>query len=310
MVVEQESVVDTSERDSRRVPGKIFAYILIFIATLSWGANMVVAKVALREFSPFVIGPLRIFWAGIIFCLLGVRVFRRRGNLYRRDGKMLFGLAVVGPVMTHLFFVTGMNLSSPFHAGLIYALGPVLVLLMASRLGMEPLTMAKITGATVAFGGVAMLGSGEPPLQQENVWIGDLLLFCGASSFSIYTILAKRAAAKYDTMTLNAFTYLIAAVLVVPFLVMTLPGARLQDVSAVGWAAAGFVLLFGAIIPYLLYYKALARLTAGRVAFFSYLEPLIAGGGSALLLHEAITLRMILAAVLILGGVYLAERGR
>ena len=310
MVVEQESAVDSPQRDSGRIPGKASAYILIFIATLSWGANMVVAKVALAEFSPFVLGPLRIFWAGVIFCLLGLRVFRRRGNLYRRDGKMLFGLAVVGPVMTHLFFVTGMNLSSPFHAGLIYALGPVLVLLMASWLRMELLTPAKIAGAMVAFGGVALLGSGESPLNQENFWIGDLLLFCGACSFSFYTILAKKAAAKYDTLTLNAFTYLIAAVLVVPILVATLPGARLQDVSPVGWAAGCFVLIFGAIIPYLLYYKALARLTAARVAFFSYLEPLIAGSGSALLLHEAITLRMGLAAILILGGVCLAERGR
>ena len=52
--------------------------------------------------------------------------------------------------------------------------------------------------------------------------------------------------------------------------------ARLPPVphaGAVAWLAAIYMALFPSVIAYLIYYYALARMTATRVSAFSYLQP-------------------------------------
>jgi drug/metabolite transporter (DMT)-like permease len=63
-------------------------------------------------------------------------------------------------------------------------------------------------------------------------------------------------------------------------------------------------------LGYVLWYAALRGLTATRAATVQLAVPVLTGFGGALLLDETVTLRLVLAAVLILGGVAVAVRGK
>ena len=56
------------------------------------------------------------------------------------------------------------------------------------------------------------------------------------------------------------------------------------------------------VVPYILSSWALARTGASRVAVYVFLQPLIASALAILVLKETLTLRTIVAGVLILGG--------
>jgi drug/metabolite transporter (DMT)-like permease len=77
------------------------------------------------------------------------------------------------------------------------------------------------------------------------------------------------------------------------------------------WDVAGAILAIvsGAVasgLGYVAWYAALGHLTATRAATVQLAVPVIAAAGGVLLLAEPISARLILAAVLILGGVGLA----
>jgi drug/metabolite transporter (DMT)-like permease len=59
-------------------------------------------------------------------------------------------------------------------------------------------------------------------------------------------------------------------------------------------------------LGYAAWYAALAGLTATRAALLQLVVPVLAAAGGAMFLHEAVTFRLLVAAALILGGLWLA----
>ena len=68
--------------------------------------------------------------------------------------------------------------------------------------------------------------------------------------------------------------------------------------------------LLPSVICYLIYYYALARMEASRLAAFSYLQPLLAVAFGVLILHEHITFGLVVSGLVIFAGVYITERAR
>ena len=67
--------------------------------------------------------------------------------------------------------------------------------------------------------------------------------------------------------------------------------------------------LFPSVVAYLIYYHALAHMTASRVSAFSYLQPVFASLMGLFILGESLGAPVIAGGAVILAGVYLAERG-
>jgi drug/metabolite transporter (DMT)-like permease len=64
------------------------------------------------------------------------------------------------------------------------------------------------------------------------------------------------------------------------------------------------------VICYLIYHYALVRMEASHLAAFSYLQPLLAIVFGVLLLHEHVTLGLVVSGAVIFGGVCITERAR
>ena len=65
------SNMESQNRSNRNLPGVIIAYFLIYVV---WGSTYFFIGVALKDFSPFLLGALRFTAAGII--LLGICYLR------------------------------------------------------------------------------------------------------------------------------------------------------------------------------------------------------------------------------------------
>ncbi len=284
-------------------------HLLMLLATVSWAANMVALKDALQGLTPLALVQIRVLGAALLFAVIFAGW---RGHpplkLARGEWRVMLLLALYGVTFNQLFFVGGLSRTSVAHAGLIVALGPVVVLVLACLLGMESLTAIKVVGMLVSFGGVAILTAGKVRQQASAYWKGDLIVLAASVVFAFYTIQVKKVADRYDPITLNAVTYAIGAVLVMPFAAPALLKARWDVLkSPVLWPVA-YVIVFGSVVPYTIYAFAMTELSASRVAAFSYLQPVIASALGLWLLAERLTWSVVMGGVLILLGVFLTER--
>jgi len=81
-----------------------------------------------------------------------------------------------------------------------------------------------------------------------------------------------------------------------------------RSLSTAGWGSVLFLGIGCSGLGYLLWYGALSRLPASRVASFLYLEPLVTLVAAATILGEPIEAATVLGGLLVLTGVLLIQR--
>jgi drug/metabolite transporter (DMT)-like permease len=291
-------------------PNKTVASGLMLLTTFFWACNIVAGKMALTGFSTLALAQLRMAATALIYCILYVsfRGFPSR-RPSRRQWLILLLMALNGVTLNQIFYIGGLARTSVTHAGLIQAIGPVMVLLLACVLHVERFTLRKLAGMGICFAGVAVLlmeGAGG----RGAYWTGDLMLIAAAGVFASYTILMKEVAPLYDTLTINALVFGLGAVLLVPFCASATSRVSWHQISGRAWFGLGFMVLFGSLIAYLIYGFALQELAASTVASFSYLQPVMAAALGVWLLGERVTGPAVVGGAVVLVGVYLTERAR
>jgi len=286
-------------------------HLAMLLVTFCWASNIVAGKEALTGFGPMALAQLRVSGAAVVYVavLLGSRGWACL-DLSFREWLRLGLVAVNGITLNQLMFIGGLARTSVAHTGLIVATGPVMVLVLACLLRLETLTVLKFAGMLISFGGVAVLTAEKARGANGGYWAGDLILLAGSAVFAYYTILVKEVAGRFDALTLNALTFGMGALLMLPFSAPSLLRVAWMHLPARAWSGLAYMVILGSVVPYLLFAWALTELAASRVAAFNYLQPVIATGLGIWLLAERLTTKVVAGGVLILVGVYLTERER
>jgi drug/metabolite transporter (DMT)-like permease len=185
----------------------------------------------------------------------------------------------------------------------------MLVLILASLRGLERMTAPKAVGMAIALAGVAALKVFEPASARGATWSGDFFIFLAGLFFAIFTVSGKEATQRFSSATVNTFAYVGGGLALAPVVLWGASRHALAHVSAAAWLSMLYMALFPSVLAYLIYYHALARISASRVSAFSYLQPVFATAMGVAILGESLGASVIAGGLVILCGVWLAERG-
>ncbi len=250
------------------------ALLALFVVNLIYGVNYVVAK----GLMPDAIGPsgfilLRAIGAVLLFWL--VRVFRPE-PVAMQDALRLVLCAVFGVALNQLMFFQGLMRTTPIHASVIMLATPILVLVGSGVLLGERITLRKLNG--VAFGTAGALGIIfiRAPEGGAASPLGDLFILINAASFAIYLVMVKPLMAKYTAITIMSWSFLIGALLVLPFGAHELAEVHWQALTPAQLGAMAFVVVMVTFVAYLLNTWALRHVEASVVGTFIYLQPILA----------------------------------
>jgi drug/metabolite transporter (DMT)-like permease len=123
-------------------------------------------------------------------------------------------------------------------------------------------------------------------------------------AWGVYSLRGRGATSPLADTTGN---FIRAVPLILAVLLLSLNGMHLTQTGIL------LAVLSGAIasgVGYVIWYAALSGLTATRAAIVQLSVPVLAAWGGVVILAEDVSLRLILAAALILGGIALAIAGR
>lgn len=286
-------------------------HLLMLFVTICWASNIIAGKESLRCFGSLALAQLRVLGAAAIFSIAFVSSGRlRRLRLSRRDWRFLTAIGATGIALNQLTFIGGMARTSVAHTGLIVALGPVLVLIIAVMIGLESITASKLMGMLVAFSGVGILTLDKAGQGPGGHWVGDLLMLGSIAVFAAYTILMKEVASDFDPLTLNTLAFGLGAIMMLPFCSHAVLMTNWASINRAAWGGLAFLVVFGSVISYSLFAYVMTELAASRVAAFNYLQPVIASALGIWVLSERLTSKVLIGGSLILLGVYLTERER
>ena len=292
---------------SRPAPG---VYVLVVLMLLIWGGNYVAAKLVFREIPANIVICLRSIVAGTLMIpIYWIEARKRPPVLTWAELRLLMALGLGGITTNQVFWTLGVERTTVIHSSMIMATTPLWVLLIAAVMGMEKITAAKAGGMAIAMTGVVLLqilrsrnSTGEATL------LGDFYVLICALALAGMTAWAKRHKPLSGGIAVNAVGYAGGALLLGPFLPFVAKGFHFGNVSAKAWLAILYMGLFSSVIGYLIYYYALARMPASRIATFQYLQPVFASGLAVILLNEHLGGGALAAGAIIFTGVFVTER--
>jgi len=280
---------------------------LLLLMVAFWSGNYIAGKIALREMPPLLLAGLRIGLAGVL--MAPIYAASRRPVYARGAVRKLALLGIFGVTLNQVFFLVGLSRTSVAHAAILIGLTPIQVLLLACWRGQERMTTAQAMGMLVALAGVALLKGFESPNAAGTTWLGDLIVLLGGLAFAIFTVFGKEMTTQYSAVTMNTFGYVGGALALAPVTLWHAARHALANITTGAWLAVVYMALFPSLIAYLIYYYALTHIAASRVSALSYLQPVFATAMGVAILGEPVSLLVIAGGLVILSGVYLAERG-
>jgi drug/metabolite transporter (DMT)-like permease len=266
-------------------------YGLTLLALIAFAGNSLLCRFALKytAIDPASFTSIRIISGAVVLWLIvRVRTGNRRLEGYWRSAFSLFAYAAA-------FSFAYIDLTAATGALLLF--GAVQTTMIGYGLSHgERFSGRGMAGFALALSGLVALllpGLAAPPL------ISSLLMLGAGIAWGIYSLRGKGAG---DPTAVTAGNFARA----VPF-ALSLSLAMLPW-SSIDAAGARYAMLSGAIasgIGYVIWYTALRGLNATEAATVQLSVPVIAAIGGILFLGEPVTLRLLLCAVAILGGVAL-----
>ncbi len=273
---------------------------------------MLVARWSADWFPPHALA----FWRWLValapmLALSGGVLWQRRAEV-RREWRDLLVLGALGMWVCGAFVYIAARTTSATNIGLIYAMVPVLIMLIAAGVFRERLSGAQVTGAGVALAGVlAIVLKGDPGnLARLAFTAGDLWTLTAATCWAIYTVWLRFRPSRLDPFARLAAITAAGVLVLVPFTVVE---TLVVGPPAFEWRTVAAVLIV-ALLPGFGAYQAwswlMREIGASRTALVLYLTPLYTALLAWVLLGEAPHWYHAAGAALVLGGVYLAGRPR
>lgn len=257
-------------------------------------------KLALATIPPMVLAAFRVVAASLVLGL--VRRLSLGERIARGDRKGVLLFALLGVSLNQVLFIQGLSLTTAINTTILTAMIPVYTLVAASLLGRERLTARAGAAMLLAGTGALLLLKTESFDWRNQYFRGNLMLITCGISYSFYLVLSRPILARYRVLTVVSGVFAYGALPIVLAAAPALARFSSRRVTAVGWASLAAVIVFCTVLPYFWNSWALARTHASRVAFYIFVQPLIASSLAIAVLGERLTLRTAAAALLILGG--------
>lgn len=276
----------------------------LVICALIWGATFVVIKDALADMSVIAYIAVRF---GIAAVLMAIIYWRAVRALTLRE---VWAGAQIGIFMFagYMFQITGLRWTTPSKAAFVTGMYVVFVPIVLAIFGRQRISVWIWAGALAALAGLYFLS--VPPEGLGRLNRGDPIVFGCAVMFAFHMIFISRNVVKYSVASLSFLQVATTAVLAT-VLVPIAAAAGWEQPKLVWTPYVIFAVLATAIgatvVCFSLQTWAQKHTSASRAAILLTLEPVFAAVTSVTLGGERIGARMLLGALLIFGGILLAE---
>lgn len=281
---------------------------MILHSLLSAGTYLA-AKRVLGELSAFELGLVRFTLAAVVY---GALLLYLRVRVARRDLWPMLWLGCMAVPVNQALFLLGLARSTPGHAALLYALTPVFVLVIAHLRLHERASAPKLLGIVLAFAGVlvVLLARGVMAVRgQVSPLLGDLLILAAVVAWAVYAVWGKLYAERYGAVAFTGVSLLLGSLLYLPLGLATSHARDFVGLSLGAWAGVAYLVAIASVVSYVLFYWAMARTEASRVAVWSNLQPVFTALLAWVLYGERLTAPFLAGGAMVLAGVVLAERG-
>lgn len=281
--------------------------IILLALSVIWGSAFGAIKIAVEGTGPFTVAGMR-----SVLALLAVAIYLgfRRSLIPPLKQLLSFRLVFVGITGTMAPFIliswAELHVASSL-AGLLMASGPLITVLGGHYItGDEKLSLKRFGGVVLGFGGVALLFIDGIRQMGTSLFWAQFALIAAAGCYASSN-LSVRPISHLPPPVIAGASFVISSLIAVPLAVIV----EQPDLGAFSpeiWAALFWLGFVSTGLAFSLRYMLIYSAGAGFTSNVGYLIPMVAVLIGWLVLDEPVTLNRLVALVIIVASIIIAQR--
>jgi drug/metabolite transporter (DMT)-like permease len=276
---------------------------------LIWGATPVATRLAVADLQPIQVGLLRTVFAGLL--ALPIALALRLPLPKDRRGLLLLVVSgACGFIIFPLLYSVGQHDTSAMHGGMILAALPIFTGSYAALVERRRPSARWIAGCVIALIGECALivlraggGGAQPTLGGDLLVLLSALVVAGG-----YVAGARLAQTGYSSLATTLWGVALAAIVSAVLMIAAVAQGGWPSAGWLSWSAVIYLASVTTILGYIGWYWALAKGGIARIATIQFFQPVSGLVLAALLLGERMTPSLLAASIVILAGVWIAQR--
>jgi drug/metabolite transporter (DMT)-like permease len=285
------------------------AYIALAAVCLIWGTTYLALRIAVIHFPPFLFTAIRQITAGVLLLAfmftLGKAAFPSKQHFIRQAIGGFFMLSLGNGLVAW----AEMHIPSGV-AAIICSLMPVVVILINLFINQDEKPNAPIIiGVILGLIGIIMIfGEHFAEFSNTQYLLGIIMTFGAVLAWAGGSIWIKKKNSDSNPFVNAGIQMLFGGIWCLPL------SLAFDDYNMLTWSAEAigsliYLIIFGSIIAYASYSYALKKLPMTIVSMYAYINPLVAVLLGWFVLDEKLNVRIILAFILTVAGIYIVNRG-
>jgi drug/metabolite transporter (DMT)-like permease len=283
----------------------------ILTVAIVWGTTFLSIRIAVESIPAWFVAGIRQFLAGIIMLL--VLLYRKQfkwigwKNLSYQLITSLLMLVVANGMTTVAEETVTSSLTS-----LISACSPILIFLGSVAMGLQKFSIRALIGVSMCFSGILFIfWDGIHDLKNPEYAMGIIFLFIAIAGWASGTIFTKKLSVQSYNITLNLFyQFIFAGILQIIFAFAFSENYNFGNWTLKSVSAMLYLAVFGSVAAFFAYHYALTKVSPVQVSILAYVNTIISIFLSWLILNEEISTKFIIAAALIIFGVFVINYNR
>jgi drug/metabolite transporter (DMT)-like permease len=276
---------------------------------LIWGATPVATRLAVADLQPIQVGLLRTVFAGLLALPIALAL-RLPLPKDRRSLLLLVVSGACGFIVFPLLYSVGQRDTSAMHGGMILAALPIFTGSYAALVERRWPSARWIAGCVIALIGECALivlraggGGAQPTLGGDLLVLLSALVVAGG-----YVAGARLAQTGYSSLATTLWGVALAAIVSAVLMIAAVAQGGWPSAGWLSWSAVIYLASVTTILGYIGWYWALAKGGIARIATIQFFQPVSGLVLAALLLGERMTPSLLAASIVILAGVWIAQR--
>ena len=293
--------------------------LLLVTVTIIGGVTPVAARFATAEISPLLIPVLRFGTAGLLLAVTAKWLGLWR-SISRRQWCMLAALGFLCVPINQAGYLVGIKKANASHAGVAYALVPVLVYWISVALRRASIGWQLTFASLLAFAGAALVdlatagGNSALDVPAPSMLLGDALLLSAALSWSLFVVLSQPLVKELGAVLTLCMVFLLGTLIHIPLaagdLLLHPNGFSFSAITWAGWAGLAYLTFITAYLNYVLWYVVTAKYDVTRSAVVTNAHFIVSVALEAFLFGQQVGAIAAVGAVLLMSGIVLATKAK
>ena len=279
---------------------RILGHLLAFISVLIWGTSFISTKILVAE-----MGPISVLLCRMVLGYIILWIIHPRWDGFKelKTELCLIICALSGITLYYLCENTALTLTQASNVSILVTTAPLLTGLLAHWFTRQHVGRLFYLGFLLAFAGIIAVSWGGNSIVELNPR-GDILAVGAALCWAVYSLVARYvgdSGMNVIALTRRIFFYGIILSFPMYFIfaehidinVVTKP-VMLLNIALLG--------VFSSALSYVTWNEAIMRIGAVKTNMYIYVTPVVTVICSAIVLHEKVTVYIVMGTALILAG--------